>query len=182
MKRENIMKGQFNFGFTLIELMVTVAIAAILVAVAAPGFQTFFSTNRVATVTANYVAAVNYARSEAVKGGAITTLCMSNNSAACTGNTGWSNGWIVWTDRNANGVMDAGELIQTHGPINAGDVAMGGAQTSFSFNGLGALTTSTGGDTFNICTPSNLALSNTITVDPSGHLRRVANPTLAACP
>ena len=176
MKKENIMNGQFNRGFTLIELMVTVAVAAILVAVAAPSFQAFFNRNRIATVTNDYIAAINYARSEAVKGGGNATLCMSNNNASCTG-TGWSNGWIVTVGT---------ALKRTHGPINAGNVAMGGTQTSFMFNGLGALTTAAGGlgmgDTFNICTPSDLTLSNSITVDPSGHLRRVANPALATCP
>ena len=174
MKKENIMNGQFNHGFTLIELLVTMAIAAILLAVAVPSFQTFFNRNRVAAVTNDYITAINYARSEAVKGGATTTICMSNSGIACTGNSGWSNGWII------TGVVSG--LIRVHGPINAGNVAMGGTKTSFSFSGQGALTTTTGGDTFNICTPSDLTLSNSITVDPSGHLRRVAKPGLTTCP
>jgi type IV fimbrial biogenesis protein FimT len=184
-KKENIMNGQFKRGFTLIELMVTVAVAAILVSIAAPSFQTFFNRNRIATVTNDYITAINYARSEAIKGGAITTLCMSSSGSACTGNSGWSNGWIIWVDRNGDGVMNTGvvsELTRAHGPINAGNVAIGGTKTSFSFNGQGALTTTTGGDTFNICTPSDLTLSNSISVDPSGHLRRVAKPALAICP
>ncbi|HUW28326.1 MAG TPA: GspH/FimT family pseudopilin [Sulfuriferula sp.] len=182
MKKENIMNGQFNRGFTLMELLVTMAVAAILLAVAVPSFQTFFNRNRVAAVTNDYITAINYARSEAVKGGAVTTICMSSSGSACTGNTNWSQGWIIWADRNANSTLDAGELVRTHGPINAGNVAIGGTQTSFSFNGQGALTTTTGGDAFNICTPSDLTLSNRITIDPSGHLRRVANPGLATCP
>ncbi|MHB1677041.1 MAG: GspH/FimT family pseudopilin [Sulfuriferula sp.] len=176
------MNGQLNSGFTLLELMVTVAVAAVLLAISVPNFQTFFNSNRIVTVTNDYITAINFARSEAVKGGAMTTLCMSNNGSTCTGNSGWSNGWIIWSDLNANGVMDAGELMQSHGPVNAGNVVMGGVQTSFSFNGMGALTTPTGGDTFNICTPSELSISNTITVDPSGHLRSAANPTLNTCP
>ena len=182
MKKDIIMYRRSASGFTLIELMVTLGVAAILLAIAVPSFQTVFNSNRVIAVTNDYITALNYARSQAVKGGAITTLCMSNNGSSCTGNTGWSNGWIVWSDLNSNGVMDTGELMQSHGAINAGDVAMGGTQSSFSFNGLGALTTTTGGDTFNICTPSELSISNTITIDPSGHLRNAPNPTLTSCP
>ncbi len=182
MKKVLIINRWDASGFTLIELMVAIGVAAILLAIAVPSFQTIFNSNRVVTVTNDYITALNYARSQAVKGGAITTLCMSNNGSNCTGSSGWSNGWIVWSDLNSNGVMDTGELMQSHGPINAGDVAMGGTQSSFSFNGLGALTTTTGGDRFNICTPSELSISNTVTVDPSGHLRNVVNPTLTTCP
>ena len=176
------MNRQYGFGFTLIELMVTLAVVGVLAAVAAPVFVALFNSNRIATVTNDYVSAVNYARSEAIKGGATTTLCMSNNGTACTGSTNWGNGWIVWSDRNGNGTLDAGELLQNHGPINAGNVVMGGTQTLFSFTGTGALVIGTLGDTFNICTPTELSVSNTITIELSGHVRRVSNPKLATCP
>ena len=182
------MNRQYGFGFTLIELMVTLAVAGVLAAIGAPVFVTLFNSNRIATVTNDYVSAVNFARSEAIKGGATTTLCMSIDGATCavvstaTPTLNWASGWIVWSDRNGNNSLDTGEVLASHGAINAGNVAIGGIQTSFSFTGTGALVVGTLGDTFNICTPTDLPVSNTITIEPSGHVRRVSNPTLAACP
>ncbi|MGA7179917.1 MAG: GspH/FimT family pseudopilin [Thiobacillaceae bacterium] len=172
-----------NLGFTLIELLVTLAVAAILLVIGVPQFQSVINRNQVAAVTNNFVSALSSARSEAAKGGAITTLCMSSNGAACTGNSGWANGWIIWSDRNNNGALDNGEIIGVQGPLIAGKATVGGgAQTSFSFNGQGALTTAAGGDTINACTPSDLTLSNQIKIDASGHVQRIANPTLGNCP
>ncbi|HET9112675.1 MAG TPA: GspH/FimT family pseudopilin, partial [Burkholderiales bacterium] len=112
-----MMNRPYISGFTLLELIVAMGVAAILLAISVPNFQTIFNSNRVVTVANDYMTALNYARSQAVKGGAITTICMSNNGSACTGSSGWSNGWIVWSDLNSNGVMDTGELMQSHGPI-----------------------------------------------------------------
>ena len=183
MKKSNYIDGKCVRGFTLIELMVTIAIAAILAAMAVPSFNAFFNRNRIAGATNDYLNAINYARSEAIKGGATTTLCVSSDGATCTGGTNWTNGWIVWSDRNGNAALDAGELLRAHAALTGGNVVIGGgAQSSFSFVGQGVLQTGSAGDTFNICTPNDLTLSNQVTVELSGHLRRVAAPTLASCP
>ena len=170
-------------GFTLIELLVTLTVAVILLAIGVPGFQSLFNRNQVAAVTNDFISALNMTRSEAAKGGAVTTLCMSNNNATCTGNTGWANGWIVWSDRNGNGALDAGELLRVHGATAAGKATLGGgAQTSFSFTGQGALDNAAGGDTINACTPADLTVSNQIKIDASGHVGRTGNVTLGSCP
>lgn len=170
-------------GFTLIELLVTLAVAAILLAIGVPAFQSLFNRNQVAAVTNDFIGALNLARSEAAKGGAETRLCMSNDNATCTGNTGWANGWVIWSDRNGNGALDAGELLRVHGAVTAGKATLGGgAQTEFIFTGQGALNNVAGGDTINACTPNDLTMSNQITVDASGHVGRKSNPGLGSCP
>ena len=66
-KKENIMNGQFNHGFTMIELLVTMAVAAILMAIAVPSYRSFMISSRVATESNDFLAALNLARSEAIK-------------------------------------------------------------------------------------------------------------------
>jgi len=90
-------------GFTLIELMVVIAIAVILITSAIPGFQSFIQNNRLSTTTHQFVTSVNLSRSEAVKRGKQVTMCKSSDSSTCTNSNGWEQGWIVFVDDNGDG-------------------------------------------------------------------------------
>ncbi len=89
-------------GFTLIELMITLFIAAILLTVGVPSFNGVIKNSRLATATNEFITAANLARSESIKRGVRVTVCKSNNGAACTNANNWDQGWIVFTDENNN--------------------------------------------------------------------------------
>jgi len=82
-------------AFTLLELMITLAVAAILVTVAVPGLRQFIQNSRVTAQANELVTAINVARSEAAKRGVEVELCASENQADCTNSNGWADGWIV---------------------------------------------------------------------------------------
>src|SRR5690606_7896913 len=91
-----------NFaGFTLLELMVVIAIAAILLALALPSFTSTLRSNRVATSTNELLATLSLARSEAVRNTRGAGVCTSADGGACGGD--WDSGWLVWGDSNGNG-------------------------------------------------------------------------------
>lgn len=129
-------------GFTLIELIVTVAIAAILTTIAVPGFQTFMLNNRMAAQANDLIASLNFARSEAVTRATNVRVCASSDGATCTG--GWAQGWIV---QNAAG----GTPIQVQQALGGASTLSGGL-TTITFNSSGR--TSTAATTLTLCPPS----------------------------
>jgi type IV fimbrial biogenesis protein FimT len=86
-------------GFSLIELMVTIAIVAILLALGLPSFQGSLRSNRVATTTNDMLASISMARSEAIRSTRTSVLCAANDDGSACGDD-WNNGWIIWTDQD----------------------------------------------------------------------------------
>jgi type IV fimbrial biogenesis protein FimT len=93
-------------GFTLIELMVTISIAAILLAVAAPSFRSFVRNAELRTASNDFMVALTRARSEAVKRGWPVTVCKSTNATAdnpsCSSLATWEGGWVMFVNFNGD--------------------------------------------------------------------------------
>lgn len=88
--------AQRDDGFTLIELMVTVAVIVVLTTIAVPSFQSFIQNQRSTTQANNLVTAIQLARSEAVQRGEDVQFCASTDGSTCAGSSGaWTDGWIV---------------------------------------------------------------------------------------
>jgi len=115
-------------GFTLLELMVTLAIAGILMAVAVPAMGNFIRNGRITAAANDVMAALHFTRSEAIKRRQPVTLCTSDNAvqannsanpnATCEDSTELT-GWIVFVDLNQNGQREAGDtILMNHGPMN----------------------------------------------------------------
>ena len=105
-------------GLTLIELMMTIAIAAILLAVAAPGFQQTLNSSRLSSAVNELASAINLARAEAVRQNRRGVLCRSVDGSACNGTSSNWGGWIVFVDVDADGVRDAAEPVIKSGTFD----------------------------------------------------------------
>lgn len=84
-----------QLGFTLIELMVAIAVLAILLGIAVPSFKDALLGSTLTSQANNLVAAINLARTEAIKRNVRVTLCASSDGLACASSGGWEQGWIV---------------------------------------------------------------------------------------
>lgn len=158
----------FKRGFTLIELMVTIAVLAILLAVAIPSYQTFVMNSRMASQTNDLITALSLARSEAVKRAANVTVCASSDGATCTG--GWATGWIV---RDA-----AGTPIRVQQALAGNSTLTGGANvaSAITFTASGRTTIPTTATdattTLTLCPPSPAVVQGrAIQVERTGRTR-----------
>lgn len=86
-------------GFTLIELIITILIVAILASIALPSLQEFVSSNRISAVNSRFHMALSYARSEAIKRGSNVSVCVSNAAQTACDTTldDYAKGWMVFT-------------------------------------------------------------------------------------
>lgn len=122
-------------GFTAVELMVTIAILAILSAVAMPSVRTLFERWRVLQSTESLKSSLMLARSEAIKqGGQIVIQKIANNTDGCTtatSKTDWDCGWIICNDNNNSGTCTKTDpVLQTVStPRNVQITRTGGADT-----------------------------------------------------
>lgn len=98
-------------GLTLIELMMAIAIAAILLALAGPSFQQAINGNRISSGANELASAINLARADAVRANRRAVLCRSVNGSACDGTNSVWGGWIIFVDLNADGTRDANEPV-----------------------------------------------------------------------
>jgi type IV fimbrial biogenesis protein FimT len=107
-------------GLTLVELMVGVALLAVVLAVAAPEFSRWGRATRVMTHAADLQSALAYARSESSRRGVRVTVCRSSApmtaAPACDAGATWASGWLVFVDNvhlagNAAGVVDGADTV-----------------------------------------------------------------------
>ena len=143
------MRSRHSAGFTILELMITVAVLSILLGIGVPGFTGLIRNNRIATQTNNLIGALNYARAETAVRGQPVTLCAANaDRSACSGNNNWTNGWIIFTDRNGNvGMLDGADRLLQASDEPVPGFAVGATGAFVRFGSTFALTTA---ETFTI--------------------------------
>lgn len=163
-------------GFTLIELMITLAVAAIVLTIGIPSFSDFVKNNRLVGYANEFVAAAHLARSEAIKRRRYGYICASSNQSSCTGGTNWAVGWITWVDDNGDGTPQSGELLRARQALDGTVSYTSNGATRFRFDPMG-ISPTTG--VITMCDDRTGEQGRTINVSNSG--RVAINPTPAAC-
>ncbi len=141
-------------GFTMVELLVTIAIVAVLAAAAVPTFQGYMARTEMNAQISALASSLRLAKSEALKRAMPVTVCPSANPEAaaptCSGGADWSTGWLVFSDRATRNQVDEGidtvVARQSAFPRSGGIRPQNAGYTiTFSPNGLaiGAQTTFT---------------------------------------
>ena len=173
-----------SLGFTLTELLVTIAVLTALATIAAPSYSSLILNNRISAQVNDMVAAVNLARSEAVTRGNAVTICRSSDGASCAASgTNWAVGWIVFNDPNANATVDAGEqLIRAYPSMSGTTTALSvgaGMQQSLTFLGVGRPLGSFTGGEIQVCPAEGGSYCRSLCLNSQGR-PKVDTPTQRA--
>lgn len=141
-------------GFTLIEFAIVLAVATILLGVGVPGMGRAVATRALAAQASEFMSALRFARSEAIKRGGTVTLCAVDARAAsprCQSARGadWRGGWLVFADPHGRGTLDDGEpVLRLQQPlVRSGGVP--GTRSAVSFTAAGYSTDASSHYVFN---------------------------------
>lgn len=187
--------GRKACGFTLLELVVVLAIVAVLTTLAAPSFIRLIQSNTVSSVVNIFMADMRYARSESIRRGGGVVMCRSDapealapvcNSDAGAGNKGWVSGWIVFLDTDDDADKQADEaLLRVQSPINEIDVIVEGApdaSTPLRFTATGRLLNPSSATSLHFGGAHYAAdVQRVLCISPGGHAR-IAGNGAARCP
>lgn len=100
-------------GYTLLELLITLSIIAILAAIAVPSFEGMMDNNKQSAALNKLLGELHFARSEAVKRSRQVVICPSINNNTCSAAQVWNSGWIMFVDNNRNNAHeDTEELLR----------------------------------------------------------------------
>ncbi len=182
-------KGRVEKGFTLIELMIILAILGIVTTIGVPGFSQVINNNRMTTSVNKLVTAINLARSEAIKQGLQVTIRRKGTTSQQ-----WKDGWDIFIDQDKDGVFDdngdtslceATEdcLIKTYSGLPNGFTLTVGNTTykdTIIFKATG-MSKAIVGDTFRLCDRSqDTTISRSLIINAIGQTRVSIGTT--ACP
>lgn len=106
-------------GFSLLEILISLAVTIIVLAIAVPNFTNLIHSNKLTGSVNEFVAALHLTRSEAVRAGG-ATICASDNQTNCN-SADWHDGWIVFSDYNSNGIRDKDDLGEDEPIIRASE-------------------------------------------------------------
>ena len=188
-------------GFTLIELMITLFIVGILLAVGVPSLKTFMQGNQLVAATNELISALHLARSEAIKINARVSICESSDGKTCANSGSWKEGWIVFVDANGD-LANTGAactapntdcLLRIHDGFTDNDLTIAGvdanaaAISSFTFTSRGlpkAVNGASQSGVYSVCSldsGGNTIDSRAVVLSLSGRVR-VSDNAAVICP
>jgi type IV fimbrial biogenesis protein FimT len=143
-------------GFTLLELMMTITIAAILLAIGVPSFRYVTASNRASAEINGLLGDMQFARGEAIREGQPVSICTSSDGATCLGIPSWDRGWIVFSGSSPPAPAPA-SIMKIQGTFSSTD-------TLTADNAITQVTFSREGFTASLAGPVTFTLHNSTLV------------------
>ncbi len=161
-------------GFTAVEMMVTIAIIGILVAIALPSYTAMMTKYRLSNENTSLMLDLVLARGEAISRSSRVTVCQSSDGLTCVGGS-WAAGRIVFVDAAPIGVVDLGDVIlRVTGATTSGDLMTPNDSPFVSYDSTGVSS-----NNFTITTCKSGYTGAKVIVYPTGRIRKDTN---GVCP
>jgi len=159
-------------GLTLIELMIALTIISIMVGIGIPGYQSVVNSNRLTTSINQLRGALALTRSEAVHRNQHVAICHSSDGIQCSRRGNWSDGWIIFIDKDRNRFIDeTEEIIHVYQTLNKSisiNYRAFGSKHYVAYRPSGFTLTN---GTFTVCSPLNESLKKALILTKSGRVR-----------
>lgn len=167
-----------SLAFTLVELLIAIAILAILMGIAVPAYNEMTLGGKLRSQANDLVAGAVLARSEAIKRNSAVRMCVSADGASCAAG-GWEQGWVVFHDADDDGALDTGEAVLLQHQAAASGFKITGTVASVRFQGSGVGATQA---TLTVCraTPSVGGQERVVNITATGRTS-VTKTNTATC-
>ena len=179
--------GTKNKGFTILELVIIVAILSVLMAFAGPSLSTMIANNRISGGVNDFVAAMQFAKTEAAARISPVTICKKkDNSSDCDGGGDWQRGWIVFVDVNSDADVDSDDQILMNHEALDSRITFGGTaqvQDAITFQSSGT-TSVTSAQVLIMCDERGFidaARGVLVTITGRGSVLKASDTGQAAC-
>lgn len=164
-------RARASEGFTLVELLVTVAIVVIVLSLAVPSFQAMLMNNRLSAQVDGLTSALNYARNTALSQAVSVQVCPIGALSSSTCGANWAAGWIVVSDP-----AGAPTLLQSR-QAPTGDPVLSATANGVIFDSRGLSTTPS---SFKMCDGRGSSFARSVQVFATGFVQAGATPGQAA--
>jgi len=161
-------------GFTLLELMVALAVVSILLVVGLPSFSATVRQNCTVTTANSLLTVLTAARSEALKRDRTVTLCPSPDGSRCATAAGgsWDPGYLMFVDNNGDqvyGGSPAEPLLKVERPLSTcAQITKNGERPYIRYNGLGRMLDAA---TFTVTSTTGTRYERRVVISPTGRPR-----------
>lgn len=168
---------RWQTGFTLVELMVTIAVMAVVLSIAVPSYQNLVIGGRLTAGANDLVVALNLARHEALRRGQRVSVCPSSDGNDCAASGGWEQGYIVFSDSGTTGSVDGTDTVIRRQPgLASGYTAAGNGNVdtyvSFTSSGIPRLASNAfQAGTISLCAPGSSGLSRAVVLSKMGRVQ-----------
>ena len=174
-------------GFTLLELLVTVGVIAIVVSIGVPSMASLIRGNRVVADANDFISTVHTARAVALNNVVQVTVCKSLDQASCSNAASWHDGWIIFIDNDEDEIRNLGgtpePLIHAHKSLQRSNTLQSTAFANwiaFRPNGL-AIGSAGNAGTFSLCNEAGAGYGRDISISRTGS-SSIGENADGACP